>query len=217
MQYLLQYFEIFAILIAKSQSIAKSIAKFQKYCNTLQYYWNQSPKWKPRPRTDLILLDESSFTSEITKDLRIDDGIDPTISQSVIKIIHDNLDSFCEQGADGPMIDFDFCLDTGDSKPVCCRQSSHGIHERKIMNTHIQILEDNVWICDCEGDWGSLLILASKSHQEGCTDINDFVWRLCVSYRPLNGVTKSFEYPIPQCSDSIEDFGDFSGKFVLFL
>ena len=29
---------------------------------------------------------------------------------------------------------------------------------------------------------------------------------------PLNGVTKSFEYPIPKCSDSIEDFGEFSGK-----
>ena len=32
----------FAILIAKSQNIAISIAKFQKYCNTLQYYWNHS-------------------------------------------------------------------------------------------------------------------------------------------------------------------------------
>ena len=29
----------------------------------------------------------------------------------------------------------------------------------------------------------------------------------------MNGVTKCFEYPIPRCSDSIEDFGDLSGKF----
>ena len=35
----MQYFESIAILIAKSQSIAISIAKFQKYCNTLQFYW----------------------------------------------------------------------------------------------------------------------------------------------------------------------------------
>ena len=27
--------------IAKSSSIAISIVKFQKYCNILQYYWNQ--------------------------------------------------------------------------------------------------------------------------------------------------------------------------------
>ena len=57
---------------------------------------------------------------------------------------------------------------------------------------------------------GSPLLLAPILHQEGCTDINDFVWRLCVGYRPLNGVTKSFEYHNPRCSDSIEDFGDFS-------
>ena len=80
------------------------------------------------------------------------------------------------------------------------------------MNTHIQILEDNDWIYDCEGSWGSLLLLAPKLHQEGCTDINDCVWHLCVSYRPLNGVTKRFEYPIPRCFDNIEHFGDFRGK-----
>ena len=57
---------------------------------------------------------------------------------------------------------------------------------------------------------GSLLLLSPRLHQEGCTDINAFVWRLCVGYRPLNGVTKSFEYPTPRCSDSIEDFDDFS-------
>ena len=38
----MQYFENIVILIAKYQSIAISIAKFQKYYNTLQYYWNHS-------------------------------------------------------------------------------------------------------------------------------------------------------------------------------
>ena len=97
----------------------------------------RSPKWKPSPRTDLILWDESFFTSQLTKDLHIDDGIDPTIRQSVIQIIYDNWDSFCKHGAARPMFDFEFCLDTGDSKPVCCRQPAYGVHERKIMNAHI--------------------------------------------------------------------------------
>ena len=95
------------------------------------------------------------------------------------------------------MFDFEFCLDTGDSKHVCCRQPSYGIHERKITNTHIQILEDNDRICDCEGAWVWLLLLALKLRQEECTDINDFVWRLCISYRPLNSVAKSFEFSYP--------------------
>ena len=163
----------------------------------------RSPKWKSHLRTDLILWDESSFTCELVKDLRIDNGIDPTIRQSVINIIHDNWDSFCEQEAARHIFDFDFCLDTGNSKPDYYRQPSYGIHERKIMNAHIQIIEDNDWICDYESAWGSLLLLSPKPHQEGCNDINDFVWRLYVSYRPLNGITKNFENPIPRCSDSI--------------
>ena len=94
----------------------------------------------------------------------------------------------------------------------CCRQPSYGIHERKTMDKHIYILETNDWICDCEGPWGSLILQALKPHQEGCTDINDFLWRLCVSYRPLNSVTRSFEFPIPRYAGSIEDFGDFNGR-----
>ena len=43
-----------------------------------------------------------------------------------------------------------------------------------------------------------------------------FFGRLCISYRPLNGVTKSFEFPIPRYADSIENFSDFSGR-VYFI
>ena len=138
--------------------------------------------------------------------------MDPTIKQSILTIIKNNWDLFCEEGASRTMFDFEFCIDTGDSKPVCCHQFSSIINERKIMDKHIHILETNDWICDCEGPWGSLILLTPKSYQEGCTDINDFLWRLYVSYRPLNSVTRSFEFPIPHCADSIEDFGDFSGR-----
>ena len=100
------------------------------------------------------------------------------------------------------MFDFKFCIDTGDSKPVCCRQPSYGIHERKIMDKHIQILVP----------WDSIILLAPKPHQESFNNIKDFVWRLCISYRPLNGVTKSFKFPIPRCADNIQNFGDFSGR-----
>ena len=51
-----------------------------------------------------------------------------------------------------------------------------------------------------------------------CTDINHFLWCLCASYRPLNSVAKTFEFPIPCCADSIEDFGDFiSHLYFIFL
>ena len=33
-----------------------------------------------------------------------------------------------------------------------------------------------------------------------------FIWRMCVSFRGLNKVTKIFEYPIPRCDDAITIF-----------
>jgi len=142
-----------------------------------------------RPRTDLILWNEFSFLAELSKDLTVGATMDPTIKQSILTIIKDNWDSFCKEGASRSMFDFEFCIDTGDSKSVCGRQPSYGIHERKIIDKHIHILETNDWICDYEGPWGSLILLTPKPHQEECTDINEFIWRLCVSYRSLNSVT----------------------------
>ena len=80
------------------------------------------------------------------------------------------------------------------------------------MDEHIQIPETKDWICDCKGHWGSLILLAPKLYQDSGNNINDFVWRLYISYRLLNSVTKSFEFPIPRCADNNENFGNFSGR-----
>ena len=69
-------------------------------------------------------------------------------------------------------------------------------------------VRNNNWIRDCAGPWGSILLLVTKPQQASCVDIDEFVWRLCISYRPLNSVTRSFEFLITCCSDSIEDLGD---------
>jgi len=61
-------------------------------------------------------------------------------------------------------------------------------------------------------------VLAPKPHQETVEDINDFVWRMCVSYRGLNAITLPFEYPIPRCDDALDNFGDsFGPLFFLSL
>ena len=130
----------------------------------------------------------------------------------VIQIIHDNWDSFYEVRTARPMIDFEFYIDTGDAKAVCCRQPTYGIHKGKIMTEHISQLENNKWIRDCVGPLGALLFLAAKPHPESCVDIDKCVWRLCVCNRPLNSGARSFEFPIPRCSDSIEDLGDSYGS-----
>ena len=65
----MRYFESIAIPIAKSQSIAISIAKFQKYCNTLQYYWNHSWNGKS-PQNNLERNIDNTKDEELYIDCR---------------------------------------------------------------------------------------------------------------------------------------------------
>ena len=61
-----------------------------------------------------------------------------------------------------------------------------------------ELLKNN-WIRGYGGSWESMIILAAKSHQEDINDIRKFVWRMGVSYRGLNKVTKLYKYNIPRC------------------
>jgi hypothetical protein len=48
---------------------------------------------------------------------------------------------------------------------------------------------------------------------EHVRDINDFVWRFCVNYQPLNSVTRIIAYPIPRCNSAVFiEFGN--GRFL---
>ena len=53
----------------------------------------------------------------------------------------------------------------------------------------------------------SMIVLAQKPHQEHITNISDFIWQMCVSYRKLNAVTKPFQFPIPRCDAAIAILG----------
>lgn len=70
----------------------------------------------------------------------------------------------------------------------------------------MHLLLSNDWIEECGGAWSSQILLAAKPHQEYINDSREFVWRMCVSYRGLNKVTKIFEYSIPRCHDAISIF-----------
>jgi hypothetical protein len=76
----------------------------------------------------------------------------------------------------------------------------------------LKVLKANGWIRKCFGPWGSSIAPAAKPHQEHIHSIEDFIWRLCVSYRRLNQVTLPFEYRIPRCDDAIDNFGDSAGR-----
>ena len=57
-----------------------------------------------------------------------------------------------------------------------------------------------------------MIVLAQKSHQESVTNIEDFFWRMCVSYRRLNAITASFQIPFPRRNDAIIILGEVAGN-----
>jgi hypothetical protein len=53
-----------------------------------------------------------------------------------------------------------------------------------------------------DGRWLFKALLAAKPHQDHVRHIKDFVWRFCINYIPLNGVTRIIAYPIPRCDSA---------------
>jgi hypothetical protein len=54
---------------------------------------------------------------------------------------------------------------------------------------HIVQITDKPWLFKA--------LLVAKPHQETVHNIEDFIWKFCVNYILLNGVTLMIAYPIP--------------------
>ena len=67
------------------------------------------------------------------------DQADDFTRRSVLSIIKSDWVFFYERGVSCPVLDFELCIDTGNSPPVCSRQPKYGYHEREIMNIYIYI------------------------------------------------------------------------------
>ena len=167
------------------------------------------PKFfSPTTRTDIILFDPLLHQAEFDKTITISASLPPDIKTKLASIIRDHWDSFLADGVRRPVLHYEFCIDTGTSCAVACKRQRYGRHEAKIIVDQVQILRDNGWTRSCpSGGWCSTIVLAPKPHQEKVTNILDFIWRLCVSYRGLNAVTSPFAYPIPRCDEAIDNFG----------
>ena len=72
------------------------------------------------------------------------------------------------------------------------------MHESPIVQKAIDALlyNDQVGITT-EGIWLSRATLAPKAYQGKIIDIDEFVWRFCINYMPLNQRTLTVAYPIP--------------------
>ena len=58
--------------------------------------------------------------------------------------------------------------------------------------SQVEALIQNEWIEECGGPWGSIIVLAAKNHNVNVTNIENFIRRMCISYRKFNEITKPF-------------------------
>ena len=148
--------------------------------------------------------------------LQIDSNIPDDIKTILLEICKTYWDFFANEGVKRTILGFEFGVDAGHHTPICCKKPVYGPHEAPIMMKQLKTLLHNRWAEEIQGSaWGSPIVLAPKPHQEKVTDIDDYIWHMCVSYRDLNRVTKIFAFPILRCDSSIEDMGDHVG--ILFF
>jgi hypothetical protein len=164
-------------------------------------------------RNDLITYDPQKHADEIDKNIQWRDC--PEKHRGVLRaIIEKFFDVFAQEGMQKPIRGFEFNIDTGTVKPICCKPPQYGHHERRVILTLVEQLEKKNIIEDDDGPWGSPIVLASKPNQDH-VHWSQFVFRLCVSYRALNGITRPFTFPVTRCDEAVDRVGD--AKYVITM
>ena len=165
-------------------------------------------------RADRILWNATEHQAEFNKAVKLPKTLPQHIQAKLTTIIQLYWDSFIASGVNRPVLNYEFCIDTGTATPVACRPVLYGIRESEIMQTQLKTLLNKGWISHFSSlsGWLSMIVLAPKPHQEHITDIADFVWRLCVNYRGLNSVTLPYSFPIPRCDQAIDNFAPGAGR-----
>jgi hypothetical protein len=121
-------------------------------------------------------------------------------------IIHEFWDVFDPEGALRTIRGYVFNIDVGAHKPVCCKPPRYGPHESSVMKKLLIDLESQAVIEDDTGPYGAMIVLAAKPNQ-GHVHWKEYIFRLCVSFRLLNAITRPFQFPIPRCDDEAEKMG----------
>lgn len=122
-------------------------------------------------RDDIIEFDASKHAAELHKGLRVSDKVPAEIKEQVRNIVVKFWNSFYEEGVRHTILGYEFAINKGDAKPVCCKRPNYGPYEAEIIMKQLKALLGNDWIELCYGAWGSSIVLAAKPHQDHILDI----------------------------------------------
>jgi len=136
--------------------------------------------------------------------------LDDALQTRISALIQKYWSVFDDRGVWVPVKNYECVIGTGDASPITVKHIRYGPKEIPIMRKAITGLEQVGHIRQIHhGRWLFKCVLAAKPHQEHVHDINNFVWRFCVNYQPLNSVTRIITYPIPRCDFAVfVEFGN---------
>jgi hypothetical protein len=158
------------------------------------------------PRDDVIEYDPAKHQKELETNIQWRDCPEEHKAE-IREVIKQQWDVFCQEGMQRPIRGFEFNIDIGKVKPICVKLPRYGLHEQRVITLLVKQLKEKGIVEDDDGPWGSQIVLASKPSQ-GHVHWSQFVFRLCVSYRKLNEVTRPFAFPVMRCDDAAEKAGD---------
>jgi hypothetical protein len=130
--------------------------------------------------------------------------LEPQVRNRVYVLVKKYWPVFDANGVFVPVKNYESVIDIGDSLPIAIKKILYGPKETPIMRKAIAALEKVGQINQItDGCWLFKALLAPKLHQEHVRNIDNFVWRFCISYIPLNSITQIIAYPIPRCDSAI--------------
>ena len=164
------------------------------------------------PRSNIIQWNPQQHQAEFDRNIKW--GNCPNEHrQQLTHIIQEHWDAFAEEGLRNNIRGFECTIDTGNVNPICCKTPRYGAHETPVITQLLCQLTRNGLVEDAEGPYGALIVLAAKPNQQG-TPWYEYIWRLSVSYRRLNQVTRPFTFPIPRCDDAVQKINP---RFTVFI
>jgi hypothetical protein len=143
--------------------------------------------------------------------------LDPSVQLRVTALVKKYWSVFDEHGVWVPVRKYKCVIDTGNAHPIAVKKIQYGSKELPIVRKAITVLEKVVGHIHhmYNRHWLFKAVLAPKPHQEHIHNINDFVWRFCINYVPLNSVTCIITYPILRCDSAV--FIEFGNGTWLWL
>ena len=94
------------------------------------------------PRDDIAVFETSENLEELERNIRLG-GCPENLHGRITSVVKAYWDIFAEGGLQKPIRGFSFQVDTGSSKPVCCKPPRYGKHEVDIMRRLVAKMEDN--------------------------------------------------------------------------